>query len=63
MAEETDWISLYSGNPIQPSRLFTQDYDIEHIIPKARLFDDSFQNKTLCESPNDKPFTLQNSKL
>lgn len=50
LAEETDWVSLYSGNPIQPSRLFTQDYDIEHIIPKARLFDDSFQNKTLCES-------------
>ena len=48
--EETNWISLYSGNPIQPSRLFTQDYDIEHIIPKARLFDDSFLNKTLCES-------------
>ena len=50
LAEETNWISLYSGNPIQPSRLFTQDYDIEHIIPKARLFDDSFLNKTLCES-------------
>lgn len=50
LAEETDWISLYSGKPIQPSKLFTEDYDIEHIIPKARLFDDSFHNKTLCES-------------
>ncbi len=50
LAEETNWVSLYSGNPIQPSRLFTQDYDIEHIIPKSRLFDDSFQNKALCES-------------
>ncbi len=23
-------------------------YDIEHIIPKSRLFDDSFSNKTIC---------------
>ncbi|MBN2867978.1 MAG: type II CRISPR RNA-guided endonuclease Cas9 [Flavobacteriaceae bacterium] len=50
LAEETNWVSLYSGNPIKPSRLFTQDFDIEHIMPKSRLFDDSFLNKTLCES-------------
>lgn len=46
---ESDGISLYTGKPIEPSRLFTKDYDIEHIIPKSRLFDDSFSNKTLCE--------------
>jgi CRISPR-associated endonuclease Csn1 len=47
--KETGGISLYTGYPIEPSRLFTKDYDIEHIIPKSRLFDDSFSNKTLCE--------------
>ncbi|AWG23088.1 type II CRISPR RNA-guided endonuclease Cas9 [Flavobacterium faecale] len=47
--KETGGISLYTGKPIEPSRLFTKDYDIEHIIPKSRLFDDSFSNKTLCE--------------
>ena len=47
--KETGGISLYTGNPIEASRLFTKDYDIEHIIPKSRLFDDSFSNKTLCE--------------
>lgn len=46
---ETGGISLYTGKPIEASRLFTKDYDIEHIIPKSRLFDDSFSNKTLCE--------------
>lgn len=46
---ETGGISLYTGNPIEASKLFTKDYDIEHIIPKSRLFDDSFSNKTICE--------------
>jgi CRISPR-associated endonuclease Csn1 len=47
--KETGGISLYTGKPIEASRLFTKDYDIEHIIPKSRLFDDSFSNKTICE--------------
>ncbi|UGS22337.1 type II CRISPR RNA-guided endonuclease Cas9 [Flavobacterium cyclinae] len=46
---ECDGISIYTGKPIEPSKLFTKDYDIEHIIPKSRLFDDSFSNKTICE--------------
>lgn len=46
---ETDKISLYTGKHIEASKLFSKDYDIEHIIPKSRLFDDSFANKTLCE--------------
>jgi CRISPR-associated endonuclease Csn1 len=47
--EECGKISIYTGNPIKASDLFTKEYDIEHIIPKSRLFDDSFSNKTLCE--------------
>jgi CRISPR-associated endonuclease Csn1 len=31
--------------------LFTDEYQIEHIIPKSRYFDDSFNNKVICESP------------
>ena len=46
---ETGEISIYSGQPIKGSDLFANNYDIEHIIPKATLFDDSFSNKTLCE--------------
>ena len=50
LAEECGWVSVYTGNPIEISRLFnTQDYEIEHIIPQSRVFDDSFLNKTIAE--------------
>ncbi|MBR1665031.1 MAG: type II CRISPR RNA-guided endonuclease Cas9 [Bacteroidaceae bacterium] len=39
--------TLYSGTYIPKEKLFSKDFDIEHIIPQARLFDDSFSNKTL----------------
>lgn len=39
--------TLYSNTPIKLEELFTEKYEIEHIIPKARLFDDSYSNKTL----------------
>jgi CRISPR-associated endonuclease Csn1 len=39
--------TLYSNTPIQAELLFSKNFDIEHIIPKAKLFDDSFSNKTL----------------
>lgn len=37
----------YSNTYIPREELFSKRFDIEHIIPKARLFDDSFSNKTL----------------
>lgn len=40
--------TLYSNTYIPRERLFSKDFDIEHIIPKALLFDDSFSNKTIC---------------
>ncbi|MDE7165564.1 MAG: type II CRISPR RNA-guided endonuclease Cas9 [Bacteroidaceae bacterium] len=39
--------TLYSNTYIQKEYLFSNDFDIEHIIPKASAFDDSFSNKTL----------------
>ncbi len=39
--------TLYSGTYIQKEQLFSRDFDIEHIIPQAKLFDDSYSNKTL----------------
>jgi CRISPR-associated endonuclease Csn1 len=39
--------TLYSGTYIQAEQLFSKNFDIEHIIPKSRLFDDSFSNKTI----------------
>lgn len=39
--------TLYSNTYIPREEIFSKRFDIEHIIPKARLFDDSFSNKTL----------------
>lgn len=38
---------LYENKVISKDKLFSKEIDIEHIIPKSRLFDDSFSNKTL----------------
>lgn len=48
------YISPYTGRMIPLSRLFTSDYEIEHIIPQSRYFDDSFSNKVICESEVNK---------
>lgn len=45
--EPNGYKTLYSNTYIPKEKLFSKDFDIEHIIPQARLFDDSFSNKTL----------------
>lgn len=44
------YISPYTGKIIKLSELFTTKYQIEHIIPQSRLFDNSLSNKVICES-------------
>jgi len=39
--------TLYSDQYIPQDKIFSKELDIEHIIPQAKLFDDSFSNKTL----------------
>lgn len=46
---EQNYISPYTGKPILLSDLFSSDYQIEHIIPQSRYFDDSLNNKIICE--------------
>ncbi|WP_370897919.1 type II CRISPR RNA-guided endonuclease Cas9 [Chryseobacterium gossypii] len=38
---------LYTDTQIKKEELFTDKYDIDHIIPQSRFFDDSFSNKVL----------------
>lgn len=45
--KQNGYKTLYSNTYIPREELFSKRFDIEHIIPKARLFDDSFSNKTL----------------
>lgn len=47
---EQKYQSPYTGQPISLSRLFTSEYEIEHVIPQARYFDDSMSNKVICET-------------
>lgn len=45
--KRTGYKTLYSNTYIAPNEVFSKKFDIEHILPKAKLFDDSFSNKTL----------------
>lgn len=45
--EKNGYHTLYSNTYVPEEELFSGKFDIEHIIPRARLFDDSFSNKTI----------------
>lgn len=45
--EDNGFKTLYSNTYIPREKLFSKEFDVEHIIPQAKLFDDSFSNKTL----------------
>lgn len=46
MLKETDNKCMYCGTPVTPFQFIEgHGYEIEHIIPRSRLFDDSFSNK------------------
>lgn len=58
---EQDGRCMYSGKYIDPDRLF-QDAtytDIDHIIPYSKCFDDSYANKTLVLSGENRQKTNQ----
>lgn len=52
------WEEFGKVSPYEPTKVISLSevfnqvpgvlYDIEHIIPKTRIFDDSFSNKTIC---------------
>lgn len=47
---EQGHISPYTGRPIPLNELFNRErYDVDHIIPQSRYFDDSMNNKVICE--------------
>lgn len=45
--KDNGYKTLYSDEYIPREKIFSKEIDIEHIIPQARLFDDSLSNKTL----------------
>lgn len=51
---EQKHVSIYTGKPIQLSELFTDKYDIEHVLPQSRIKDDAQTNKVICEKAINK---------
>jgi len=52
---ECGGICPYTSRSIPFSQLFQDsEFDVEHIIPRSRYPDDSFQNKTLCYLPENR---------
>jgi len=51
---EQKYRSPYTGEMIPLGKLFTATYEIEHVIPQSRYFDDSFSNKVICEAEVNK---------
>ena len=51
---EQKYRSPYTGQMIPLAKLFTSAYEIEHVIPQSRYFDDSFSNKVICEAEVNK---------
>lgn len=51
---EQSYQSPYTGEYISLARLFTKDYEIEHIVPRSLYYDDSFNNKVICEAAVNK---------
>jgi CRISPR-associated endonuclease Csn1 len=53
--QETNGVCVYTGTEMKLGAVLSgQGYDIEHIIPKSRRFDDSFMNKTLADSSTNR---------
>lgn len=51
---EQRYRSPYTGKIIPLAKLFTSAYQIEHVIPRARYYDDSLANKVICEAEVNK---------
>ncbi|MGD9901061.1 MAG: type II CRISPR RNA-guided endonuclease Cas9 [Spirochaetales bacterium] len=48
---------MYSGREINLDTLFTDQYDIDHIVPRSKVKDDSFDNLVLVEGVLNKEKT------
>ena len=52
--EEQNEICIYSGKKIPIENLFTEAVDVDHIIPYSMCFDDTYKNKVLVLSSENR---------
>mgnify|MGYP004536020093 FL=1 len=51
--EETNGSCMYCNKPININDIINENYEIEHILPLSKSFNDSFENKTIaCQKCN-----------
>lgn len=52
LADECNWLCPYSGKVITPESLLGKhpQFDVEHIVPFGTSLDNTFINKTLCDT-------------
>ncbi len=61
-AEPDRRVCPFTGTPIPLSRLFTDEFEVEHLLPFSRSFDDGRANKIICtknanrDKANKSPF-------
>lgn len=48
--KDTERVDLYTGKNISLTELFSDDYDIEHILPYSWTYDDSYENKIITRA-------------
>jgi CRISPR-associated endonuclease Csn1 len=46
--EEQGGDCIYCGGRISPTKLFTEEFDVDHILPRWRSLDDSMSNRVVC---------------
>ena len=59
--KEQGCVCLYTGNPISLSKLFGEDVQIEHTIPRSISYDNSLSNMTVCDAYYNR--VIKNNKL
>ncbi len=52
--QEQDGVCVYSGRKIPIENLFTEAVDVDHIIPYSMCFDDTYKNKVLVLSSENR---------
>lgn len=52
--EESDRQCAYSGKSISMTKLFTHETEVDHILPYKRTLDNSYMNKVICLSEENR---------
>lgn len=58
---ESGQMCMYTGLTISAEMLFTEQVDVDHILPYSRCLDDSYMNKTICLASENRHVKMNQS--